>query len=631
MDRKEHLEDRTLFEQETIIGIDLGTTNSAVGVIDTGFPVLIPDAEGRRLTPSVVAYAGGDDSAEVLVGTAALRSRTTNSESTIYSAKRLIGRRYAEIPADEIADLSYRVIEGPDGWAAIQTRTPASVFLPESVSTQVLKKLKTDAEAYLGFSVTRAVISVPAYFNEGQRQKTKQAAEDAGLIVERMISEPTAAALAYGVDRDHQQAKVAVYDFGGGTFDVSILELNEGVFEVLATHGNTHLGGDDIDQAVVNWLRDEIVSGAKTELADTSIMETSEVESRMRKVAEEAKLALSDQESFQIDLPFLAPELSWSGTLNRAQLDQLARPIIERTRQSCLRALQDSGVRADQLDAVLLVGGQTRMPLVREMVHDIFGKTPDVSIDPDEAVARGATVQAGILSGALKELVLLDVTPLSLGIETFGGLMNVIIPRNSTIPCKAGEVFTTAVDFQESMRVTILQGERELAADNWKLGEMIIEFPKAARGEARVGVQFEIDSNGMLHVLARDIATGKEQVVQVKSAVDVSDDAVEDMVSASVDYAFEDMEARRRIEAWTKARRLMDTTRRAITMAGDALPESVRSEIDETLAVLASMEKKGTSRDIKSQIALLDQASLPLADLLMERAMEQAAMKAMET
>ncbi|MEM6884098.1 MAG: Hsp70 family protein, partial [Verrucomicrobiota bacterium] len=376
-------------------------------------------------------------------------------------------------------------------------------------------------------------------------------------------------------------------------------------------------------QELVDWLKQKIEHAA----GKGSLEESPEVEGQLRSAAEKAKLALSEQDSILIELP----EWNWNGTLYRAQLDHLARPVIERTRSSCLRALQDSGLRMDQLDAVLLVGGQTRMPLVQEIVQDIFGKKPDTSVDPDEAVARGATVQAGILSGALKELVLLDVTPLSLGIETFGGLMNVIIPRNSTIPCKAGEIFTTAVDFQESMRVTILQGERELALDNWRLGEMTIDFQKAARGEARVGVQFEIDSNGMLHVLARDIATGKEQQVEVESAVDVSDQDVEEMVSASVDYAFEDMEARRKIETWTKAKRLIETTRKAMVMAGAGLPDEIGQKIEAALKELARLESEGTSRDIKTQIQVLDQASLPLADLLVEQAMEQAAMKALES
>ncbi|MEM1157377.1 MAG: Hsp70 family protein [Verrucomicrobiota bacterium] len=604
-------------QEDTIIGIDLGTTNSAVGVMDTGFPVLIPDAQGRRLTPSVVDF----NHREPLVGAAVANSDENHASSVVYSAKRLMGRRYQELTADEMGDLAYGIVEAADGWAGI--RIGDRIRMPEEVSCEVLRKLKADAEAYLDQEVMRAVISVPAYFNDVQRQKTKQAAEHAGLTVERMISEPTAAALAYGVDREYPQAKIAVYDLGGGTFDISILELNEGVFEVLSTHGNTQLGGDDIDQALVDWIKNEIAPKA----GNDTLSKASEVEGRLRRVAERTKLALSSRDSVSVDLP----EYNWSRTLDRAWLNRLARPVIERTRKSCLRALQDSGLRLDELNTVLLVGGQTRMPLVREVVRDIFGQTPDTSVDPDEAVARGATVQSGILSGKLQELVLLDVTPLSLGIETFGGLMNVIIPRNSTIPCKAGEVFTTAVDFQETMRVSILQGERELAADNWKLGEMTIDFQKAARGEARVGVQFEIDSNGMLQVLARDITTGKEQQVEVDSAVDVSDEDVEKMVSESVDHAFEDMEARRKIEAWTKAKRLIETTRKAMSMAGDALSDNIKREIEVALASLAEMESRGSSREIKAQIQVLDQASLPLADLLMEQAMEQAVLKALES
>ncbi|MEM6820543.1 MAG: molecular chaperone DnaK [Verrucomicrobiota bacterium] len=604
-------------DENVIIGIDLGTTNSGVGVIDTGFPVLIPGENGKRLTPSIVSY--GKPKEPPVAGETAKRMSAQFPKSTIYSAKRLIGRRFNELSPEEVEDLAYSVVPGEEGWAGIQIHD--SVQSPEAVSSHILSKLKNDAEAYLNRKVDRAVISVPAYFNEGQRQKTKWAATQAGLSVERIISEPTAAALAYGIDREHKKAKIAVYDLGGGTFDVSILELTEGVFEVLATSGNTRLGGDDIDQQLSQWIRRQI------EENDGELPSSPEIEHRLREAAESAKIELSEKEDVEIQLPFITPEISWSGVCLRSQLAELARPIIEQTRTHCLRALQDAGLTLSDLDEVLLVGGQTRMPLVREYVGDVFGKTPNTSMDPDEAVARGATIQAGILSGALNQMVLLDVTPLSLGIETFGGLMNVIIPRNSTIPCKAGELFTTAVDFQEAMAVTILQGERELAQDNWKLGRMDIAFRKVKRGEARVGVQFEIDSDGLLHVLARDVETGHEERVQVESAVDVSDEDVEEMVAESVEHAFSDMEERRKIEAKGKAERLLATAETALKQAGEALSAETRTQIDEAMESLKSKVSEGTSKEIKAAMEALDQASLPLADALVEQAMEQAALK----
>ncbi|MDQ6656064.1 MAG: Hsp70 family protein, partial [Verrucomicrobiota bacterium] len=492
-----------------IVGIDLGTTNSLIGIMEAGFPILLADANGERLTPSVVHFPG--DGAP-LVGRPATRMRVVDPANTIYSAKRFIGVRGDELREDD-AQVAYALSRSSG--QPVHLRAGGRELAPEAVAAVVLQKLKSDAEAALRRPISRAVITVPAYFNDAQRTATKRAGELAGLTVERIVNEPTAAALAYGLDKLKSRAKIAVFDFGGGTFDISILELNNGVFEVLSTNGNTHLGGDDIDAALVTLLREK--SGAPDEPRAIS---------RLREAAIEAKHKLSTAAATEIQIPFLAGAESFTYALARAELERLSRPIVERTRAHCLRALADAKLAAADLDEVILAGGMTRMPLVQNIVGEIFGRAPNTTQNPDEVVALGATIQAGILAGAVRDVVLLDVTPLSLGIETFGGLMNVIIPRNSTIPLKAGEMFTTAVNNQRSMRIKVLQGEREMARDNWPLGEFDLDFAPASKGVPRVGVQFEIDSNGILHVLARDTKTGREKVVEINSAIDVSDEAV---------------------------------------------------------------------------------------------------------
>ena len=477
-----------------IVGIDLGTTNSLIGVMEAGFPILLADSEGERLTPSVVYFPS---EGEPIVGRAAARMRILEPQHTVYSAKRFIGRRVGE----EVENVSYP-LAGKTG-APVRVSVRGNELSPEAVSALVLKKLKATAEATLEQPVSRAVITVPAYFNDAQRNATKAAGELAGLTVERIVNEPTAAALAYGLDKLRDRSKIAVYDLGGGTFDVSILELNQGVFQVLSTNGNTHLGGDDIDSAIVQWLTGQVSNQVEDTDARESVELPENIVARLREQAISAKHRLSGEESVEIVLPFVAGEKSTAVTLTRGELDRLARPIIDRTRAHCLRALSDAKLEREELDEVILVGGQTRMPLVQEFVAAFFGRAPNLSQNPDEAVAIGATIQAGILSGAVQNVVLLDVTPLSLGIETFGGLMNIIIPRNSTIPCKAGEMFTNAVAGQRSMLIKVLQGEREMSRDNWELGNFELEFEPAPKGQARVGVQFEIDANGILHVLAR--------------------------------------------------------------------------------------------------------------------------------
>ena len=591
----------------SIVGIDLGTTNSLIGVMDSGFPILIADENGARLTPSVVHFPARG---EPLVGQTAARMRTLKPAQTIYSIKRFIGLRGDELREGD-ADVSYQV-ERRSG-QPVRVIANDHRYSPEEISALTLHKLKTDAEKALGRSLPRAVITVPAYFNDAQRSATKRAGELAGFTVERIVNEPTAAALAYGLDKLHSRAKIAVYDLGGGTFDISILELNNGVFEVLATNGNTRLGGDDIDGAVVAHLKTKDSFSTKPEAI-----------ARLREAVIEAKHRLSTAESATIEIPFLEGGTNFSTVLPREELERLSRPIIEKTRAHCLRSLADARLTPADLDEVILVGGVTRMPLVRKVVGEIFGREPNTSQDPDEAVAIGATIQAGILSGAVRDVVLLDVTPLSLGIETFGGLMNVIIPRNSTIPIKAGEMFTTAVNNQRSMSITVLQGEREMARDNWALGKFEVAFQPAPKGVARVGVQFEIDANGILHVLARDTQTGRENTVEINSAVDVSDEAVEAMISESLEHAFEDMSERVWTEAKLKAEEMLGAVETAFERVGDAVDATERESILSAATKLRAALKTNDVRKLQAANVALDEATQGLAAAVVDKAMQAA-------
>ena len=634
-----------------IVGIDLGTTNSLVATVDSGLPYVIADNDGRRLTPSVVHFPG--PGLDPLVGSAANRVRALKPAETIYSIKRFMGRRGSEMTPQEM--LVTFPVQG-DASGPVTIPIHGRSFSPEEISAEVLKKLKRDAEASLGESITRAVITVPAYFNDAQRNATKRAGELAGFTVERIVNEPTAAALAYGLDRLKERSKIAVYDLGGGTFDLSILELNQGVFQVLATHGDTRLGGDDLDRRLAGWLVERIKSAGGPDLAWNAEtrrqnLETLPLLARIREAAEQAKIKLSSDIEIEVALPFLTAEFSFACSLTREEFEQLTRDIIARTREHCLRSLSDARLESKDLDQVILVGGQTRMPLVRRMVAEIFGCAEfeeergglrlgseyhqrtgpllNTSQNPDEAVALGAAIQAEILSGGYRNMLLLDVTPLSLGIETFGGLMNVIIPRNSTIPIKAGEVFTTAMDHQPSMLIHVLQGERERAKDNWSLGRFTIEFERAPKGTPRVGVQFEIDANGILHVLARDIKTGHQTIVEMKSAVDVEDTEVQKMVEESVEHAFDDWRARQWIEAKLRATETVKATRSGLVECAPELDENYRKQVEAGVAAVESLlasedpqTKVGDPMKLKAAAAVLDEITKPLAEIMMDKVME---------
>lgn len=568
-----------------IIGIDLGTTHSAVGVVDSGFPILLADEEGKRIIPSAVWY-GADG--EVEVGRKALRRRMTDPMRVVTSVKRWMGVPQPEDPVLVTLGIS-----------------------PELVSAEILKELKRIAEWRLETEVKQAVVTVPAYFNDSQRAATKRAAELAGLEVVRILNEPTAAALAYGLDKLKDRSRVAVYDLGGGTFDLSILEMQDGVFQVLATHGDTRLGGDDVDQMIFSFFTDGL-GGLSPEM-------------RMRflEESEKTKRLLSDGESHTVRIPFYDGSSSLEKTLTRDQLDVMTRDWISKSLKCSQQAMIDSGLKNPDLDAVVLVGGSTRMPAVRTAVAEFFGMNVDVTQHPDEAIALGATIQAGVLSGALTKMVLLDVTPLSLGIETFGGLMNVLIPRNTTIPCKAGEMFTNAGDGQRKMKVRVLQGEREMARDNWELGSFDVEMESAPKGQARVGVQFKIDADGILEVLARDTSTGKDVVVKIEnSAVNVDDAAVEQMVSESVEHAFEDMSERIFTEAKIKADELLP----AVEMILDQgfVEDGERLVIADAVSKVKSTMAAGNANGLKAAVKLLDEATEAAAARLVEHAMEEA-------
>ncbi|MBX9577797.1 MAG: Hsp70 family protein [Chthoniobacterales bacterium] len=567
------------------VGIDLGTTHSLIGIYDAGFPMLLADEEGSRLTPSVVSYL---DEKFPVVGRIAKQQAFLDPMQAISSVKRFMGGRK-----------KFHLEKGR--------------VTPEEVSSEILKHLKKIAETALGTSVTRAVITVPAYFNDAQRAATRRAGELAGFTVERILSEPTAAALAYGLDKLHDQAKIAVYDLGGGTFDLSILQLDHGIFQVLSTHGDTHLGGDDLDEAIIYFL-----------LRKVHILQREIDLPKLQPFIRKAKEELSFAEETVVQLPFFEGSKHLEIPLNRSELETACRPFIERTHALCLRALADAKLQPGDLDEIILVGGSTRMPLVQHFVEELFGKKPNLSQHPDEAVALGAVLQAALLEGNLPQITLLDITPLSLGIETFGGLMNVIIPRNTTIPTKTGEMFTNAVAGQQAMKITILQGERELAKDNWKLGDVEISFTKAPKGQARVGVQFEIDADGILKVLVRDTISGKEKIVEIHQAIEISDEAVEAMLADSLEHAFEDRDARILTEARLKAEEMLPAVESALAQLAGELDPPMEQDICTAAANLAAAMKQNDLDFLQQQLRNLDEITQTLATMLVERAMRKS-------
>ncbi len=573
---------------EKILGIDLGTTNSLVGVVDSGFPILFADKNGSRITPSVVSYSPDD---APIVGEAAKRMLSISPESTIASVKRKMGSKE-----------SYHI--------------HGKSMTPEQVSADILIHLRNVAEEASGENFSKAVITVPAYFNDAQRTSTKRAAEIAGLEVVRIISEPTAAAIAYGLDKMGDKSRIAVYDLGGGTFDVSILELSDGVFQVLSTSGDTELGGDDVDAVLADFIYHK---AENKKLSEASV----EVKILFSNAARRCKEALSFAKEYDLKIPFYDGQKSFEMLFGLDLFNQLVTPLIEKTVKHCQKALMDSGLEKKDLDSIILVGGSSRILKVHDLVEQFFEKSPDLSQNPDESVAVGAVIQAGVLSGALKEVILLDVTPLSLGVETFGGLMNVIIPRNTTIPVKRGELFTNAVANQRSMSINVLQGEREMATDNWKLGEFEIEFDSTSRGEARVGVEFSLDADGILTVLARDTFTGNEKVISINSsAVDVEDERVEKMVNESIEFAFEDMNQRIFAEAKLKSDELLPAVDNGLELVGNDLSSETTEDIRSKLEAVRKALEGDCSRSLKEANDALDKATEPMAVLIIEKTLE---------
>ncbi|MGQ9515795.1 MAG: molecular chaperone DnaK [Anaerolineae bacterium] len=594
-----------------IVGIDLGTTNSVIAVLEGGEPVVIPNAEGSRTTPSVVAFT---KSGERMVGAPAKRQAIVNPENTVFSIKRFMGRRFEEVEVER-QRVPYKVVKGPADDARVYIPVMGREYTPQEISAMILQKLKQDAEAYLGEPVTKAVITVPAYFNDSQRQATKDAGKIAGLEVLRIINEPTAASLAYGLDKKKAET-ILVFDLGGGTFDVSILEVGEGVFEVKSTSGDTHLGGDDYDQVIVNYIADEF----KKEYG-IDLREDRQALQRLKEAAEKAKIELSSVMETEINLPFITADASGPKhllmKLTRSKFEQLSEHLTQRVRGPVEQALRDAKLTPADIDEVILVGGATRMPMIQQLVREMLGKEPNKGVNPDEVVAVGAALQAGVLAGEVKDVVLLDVTPLSLGVETLGGVMTVLIPRNTTIPIRKSEIFTTAEDNQMAVEIHVLQGERPMAADNMTLGRFRLEgIPPAPRGVPQIEVTFDIDANGILNVSAKDLATGKQQSVRITATTNLNKEDIDRMVREAQMHAEEDRRRRELAEARNQADSLAYTTEKTLREAGDRISPEDRAALERLIAdVREAMKGEDISR-IRRAMDELQRATYRLSEKL---------------
>ncbi len=598
-----------------IIGIDLGTTNSCVAIMEGGDPKVIANAEGNRTTPSVVAFT---DNGERLVGQVAKRQAVTNPLRTLYAIKRLIGRKFTDPEVKKSIEVSpFKIVEGSNGSVSVEVE--GKIYRPAEISAMILAKMKQTAEEYLGEEVTDAVITVPAYFNDSQRQATKDAGKIAGLNVQRIINEPTAASLAYGLDRKGEE-KIAVFDLGGGTFDVSILEIGDGVFEVKSTNGDTFLGGEDFDLRIVNWLADEFKREQGIDLkADKMALQ------RLKEEAEKAKMELSTTKETDINLPFITADASGPKHLNlklsRAKLESLVEDLIERTKNPCVTALKDAGLTAADIDEVILVGGMTRMPKVQEVVKDIFGKEPHKGVNPDEVVAIGAAIQAGVLQGDVKDVLLLDVTPLSLGIETLGGVMTKLIEKNTTVPTKKSQIFSTAADNQPAVSVHVLQGEREMAQDNKTIGRFeLTDIPPAPRGVPQIEVTFDLDANGILNVSAKDMGTGKEQSIKITASSGLTEEEIEKMTKDAELHAEEDKKRKELVEARNSADALVHATEKSLKDLGDKVDEETRKNVEKEIENVKSVMQGDDTAAIKAAIEALTTASHKLAELMYAQA-----------